>query len=73
MNAKPTTTDTDNGLTVEELAEAITHLAFYAGWPNAMTASRPPRSCSHLEINDGNAKMIFSASDAPAPLEVSPP
>ncbi|MGD6748004.1 carboxymuconolactone decarboxylase family protein [Streptomyces sp. BH106] len=27
-----------NGLTVEELSEAITHLAFYAGWPNAMTA-----------------------------------
>ncbi|MET7686014.1 carboxymuconolactone decarboxylase family protein [Streptomyces sp. NPDC005423] len=28
----------DNGLTVEELSEAITHLAFYAGWPNAVTA-----------------------------------
>lgn len=28
----------DNGLSAEELAEAITHLAFYAGWPNAMTA-----------------------------------
>ncbi|MER7841338.1 carboxymuconolactone decarboxylase family protein [Streptomyces sp. NPDC096040] len=28
----------DNGLTVEELSEAITHLAFYAGWPNGMTA-----------------------------------
>ncbi|MFJ9038877.1 carboxymuconolactone decarboxylase family protein [Streptomyces sp. NPDC102406] len=28
----------DNGLSVEELSEAITHLAFYAGWPNAMTA-----------------------------------
>ncbi|MDQ1014443.1 carboxymuconolactone decarboxylase family protein [Streptomyces afghaniensis] len=28
----------ENGLTVEELSEAITHLAFYAGWPNAMTA-----------------------------------
>ncbi|MGY4924612.1 carboxymuconolactone decarboxylase family protein [Streptomyces sp. 900105755] len=28
----------DNGLRVEELSEAITHLAFYAGWPNAMTA-----------------------------------
>jgi 4-carboxymuconolactone decarboxylase len=22
----------------EELIEAITHLAFYSGWPNAMTA-----------------------------------
>ncbi|WP_353946422.1 carboxymuconolactone decarboxylase family protein [Streptomyces sp. HUAS MG91] len=28
----------DNGLSVEELSEAITHLGFYAGWPNAMTA-----------------------------------
>ena len=28
----------DNGLSVEELIEAITHIAFYAGWPNAMTA-----------------------------------
>lgn len=28
----------ENGLTTEELAEAITHLAFYAGWPTAMTA-----------------------------------
>ena len=27
-----------NGLTEEELVEAITHLAFYAGWPNAVTA-----------------------------------
>ena len=29
----------DNGLTREEIAEAITHLAFYAGWPSAMTAA----------------------------------
>jgi 4-carboxymuconolactone decarboxylase len=28
----------DNGLTQDELIEAITHLAFYAGWPAAMTA-----------------------------------
>jgi 4-carboxymuconolactone decarboxylase len=27
-----------NGLTQEELIEAITHLAFYAGWPSAVTA-----------------------------------
>jgi len=26
-----------NGLTVDELVEAITHLAFYTGWPNAIT------------------------------------
>jgi alkylhydroperoxidase/carboxymuconolactone decarboxylase family protein YurZ len=28
----------ENGVTQEELIEAITHLAFYAGWPNAITA-----------------------------------
>jgi 4-carboxymuconolactone decarboxylase len=28
----------ENGVTREELAEAITHLAFYAGWPAASTA-----------------------------------
>jgi 4-carboxymuconolactone decarboxylase len=28
----------DNGVTREELVEALTHLAFYSGWPNAVTA-----------------------------------
>ena len=28
----------DNGVTEEEAIETITHLAFYAGWPNAVTA-----------------------------------
>jgi 4-carboxymuconolactone decarboxylase len=28
----------ENGVTREELVEAITHLAFYAGWPVANTA-----------------------------------
>ena len=28
----------DNGLTETELVEVITHLAFYAGWPKAMSA-----------------------------------
>jgi 4-carboxymuconolactone decarboxylase len=28
----------DNGLTQNEAAEMISHLAFYAGWPNAMSA-----------------------------------
>lgn len=27
-----------NGVTETELVETITHLAFYAGWPNAVTA-----------------------------------
>ncbi len=28
----------ENGVQEQELVEAITHLAFYAGWPSAMTA-----------------------------------
>jgi 4-carboxymuconolactone decarboxylase len=28
----------ENGVTQQELIETITHLAFYAGWPNAVSA-----------------------------------
>jgi len=28
----------DNGLTAAQASEAVTHLAFYAGWPNAFSA-----------------------------------
>ena len=30
----------DNGVTKNEISEIITHLAFYAGWPAAMTAAQ---------------------------------
>ena len=33
----------DNGVTEQELVEAITHLAFYAGWPSAVTATTVAR------------------------------
>jgi 4-carboxymuconolactone decarboxylase len=39
----------DNGATEEELIEAITHLAFYAGWPKAFSAM-------------GVAKQVFHAA-----------
>jgi 4-carboxymuconolactone decarboxylase len=29
-----------NGVTREEIGEVITHIAFYSGWPTAMTAVR---------------------------------
>jgi 4-carboxymuconolactone decarboxylase len=29
-----------NGVTREEIGELITHIAFYSGWPTAMTAAR---------------------------------
>jgi 4-carboxymuconolactone decarboxylase len=41
---------TENGNTEEELIEAITHLAFYAGWPKAMSAMTV-------------AKQVFSRND----------
>ena len=28
----------ENGLTQEEIVELITHMAFYSGWPSAMSA-----------------------------------
>ena len=37
-----------NGVTEAELVEALTHLAFYAGWPSAVTAT-------------GVAREVFSA------------
>ena len=29
-----------NGVTQDEITEVITHLAFYAGWPSAMSAAQ---------------------------------
>jgi 4-carboxymuconolactone decarboxylase len=40
-----------NGVTEDELKEALLHLAFYAGWPNGMSAMTV-------------AKNVFSGSDA---------
>jgi len=34
----------ENGVTAEELVELITHLAFYVGWPSAMSAVARARS-----------------------------
>lgn len=32
-----------NGMTQDELVETLTHLAFYAGWPSAITAAEVAR------------------------------
>ena len=32
-----------NGLTKEQLVEMITHMAFYSGWPSAVTAAMQAR------------------------------
>lgn len=34
----------ENGVTKEELIELITHLAFYSGWPSAMSALNRARA-----------------------------
>lgn len=36
----------ENGLTEDEIVATITHLAFYAGWPPAMTALEAARNLS---------------------------
>ena len=33
----------ENGISKDELIETITHLAFYSGWPNSMSAVRIAR------------------------------
>jgi len=38
-----------NGVTEEEVSEVITHLAFYAGWPSAVTAAGVAKEVFHTE------------------------
>ena len=49
----------DNGLKPDEISALITHLAFYAGWPNAMSAA-------------GVAKQVFSERHIAA-AQIAPP
>jgi 4-carboxymuconolactone decarboxylase len=48
-----------NGATEQELIEAITHLAFYAGWPRAMSAMAV-------------AKRVFRGDERDARREAAP-
>lgn len=48
----------DNGLTRAEVAATITHLAFYAGWPNAMSAASVPRRCSRGGLADPTGRLM---------------
>ena len=38
----------DNGVSHEEIAEIVTHMAFYTGWPAAMTAAQ-----TAVDVYDG--------------------
>lgn len=42
----------ENGLTVEELGEAIAHIAFYAGWPVAVSAARKLKTLVDAQTGD---------------------
>ena len=46
----------DNGLSQEELVEAITHLAFYSGWPTAVSAIRAAREVFAAAAKEEGAK-----------------
>jgi len=39
----------ENGISQQELVDVITHLAFYAGWPKAMSAIRVARELFEKE------------------------
>lgn len=40
----------DNGATPGEIAEIVTHLAFYAGWPNVFSAMPVFRDVFHQRL-----------------------
>jgi 4-carboxymuconolactone decarboxylase len=39
----------NHGVTAEEMAEILTHAAFYAGWPNAWAALRMAKTVYEVE------------------------
>ena len=45
----------ENGVSKDELIELITHCAFYAGWPNAMSAATIAKSV-FAKHDDNNAR-----------------
>jgi 4-carboxymuconolactone decarboxylase len=46
----------DNGLTRTEAGEVVTHVAFYAGWPNAFSAIPVVKSVLDARLPPTNAK-----------------
>lgn len=57
----------DNGVTPTELSETITHLAFYSGWPNALSAVAAANEVfTDRGIGTGD---LPSADEPPLPLD----
>lgn len=57
----------DNGVTAAELSEIITHLAFYAGWPNAQSAVAAANEV--FTARDIDTDDLPSADEPPLPLD----
>ena len=43
-----------NGVTAQEMAETLTHIAFYAGWPNAWAAFRMAKEVYEGKETEGH-------------------
>ncbi|WP_404477940.1 carboxymuconolactone decarboxylase family protein [Novosphingobium sp. BL-52-GroH] len=62
----------DNGVTEVELGEAMTHLAFYAGWPKAMSGAALLREAAEKHAAETSMALIVArrgsgpVSDGPA-------
>lgn len=48
-----------NGITRTEIAEIITHIAFYAGWPKAWAAFRLAKDVWNEDLTGSDAKSAF--------------
>lgn len=51
-----------NGITKEEIAEIITHAAFYTGWPKAWTAFNMAKEVWNEEVENDDKKAAHAAS-----------
>jgi 4-carboxymuconolactone decarboxylase len=56
-----------NGVTIEEIGEMITHLAFYAGWPAAMSAGLLAAPYARVPDGDGGAATATPAEPEDQP------
>ena len=61
----------NNGITRTEIAEAITHMAFYAGWPKAWAAFNLPKEV--WSDNDADPTAHTDRVHAPLPFPLGSP
>lgn len=53
----------NNGVTKQEMAELLTHIAFYAGWPNAWAAFKMAKEVYQDDTSLGNHGGIFGMGE----------